>query len=121
MSTETVTLQVPKRLYADLIALAEEEQTDVVGAIARLMTTRNRQQSTSLSRAHPRRRERQSNQHRTTTPLIEMMRRSLHLSSEQWNQLRRDLPETIDLSRAIGECLTPNTHLSAEIVAMREA
>ncbi|HOU15656.1 MAG TPA: hypothetical protein PKZ84_21335 [Anaerolineae bacterium] len=37
MSTETITLQVPTRLYADLSALAEEEQTDVVGVISRLL------------------------------------------------------------------------------------
>ncbi len=29
MSTETITLQLLKQLYADLTALAEEEQTDV--------------------------------------------------------------------------------------------
>jgi hypothetical protein len=33
MSTETITLQLPIRLYADLTALAAEEHTDVVGII----------------------------------------------------------------------------------------
>ncbi len=37
MSTETITLQVPMRLYADLTALAAEEQTDVVGVLTRLL------------------------------------------------------------------------------------
>ncbi len=42
MSTETITLQVPMRLYADLTALAAEEQTDVVGVITRLLKLADR-------------------------------------------------------------------------------
>ncbi len=37
MSTETITIQMPMRLYADLTALAAEEQTDVVGVIGQLL------------------------------------------------------------------------------------
>ncbi len=42
MSTETITLQLPIRLYADLTALAAEEHTDVVGIITRLLQLADR-------------------------------------------------------------------------------
>jgi len=62
-----------------------------------------------------------TDQPETQTLVIVMMQRSLGLSADQWEQLHQDLPSTVELSQAIGQCLTPNTHLSAEIVAMREA
>jgi len=42
MSTETITLQMPKRLYADLTALAAKEHIDVVEVIARLLKSAER-------------------------------------------------------------------------------
>ncbi len=120
MSKETITLQVPTRLYADLTALAAEEQTDIVGVITRLVKTGTRQESVTRRRAIHRRQEHGVDQSEQAVSLIEVMRRSLRLSVEQWNWLQQNLPPTVELSRAIGQCLPSDTNLSAEIVAMRE-
>jgi hypothetical protein len=120
MSTETITLQVPTRLYADLTALAAEEQTDVVGVITRLVKTDTRQESVIRRHAIRRRQEHGADQSEQAASLIEVMRCSLRLSVEQWNRLRQNLPPTVELSQVVGQCLAPDTNLSDEIVAMRE-
>jgi len=53
MSTETMTLEVPVRLYADLAALAEEEQTDVVGILSRLLKRQKTQAPANAESVDP--------------------------------------------------------------------
>lgn len=121
MSTETITLQVPMRLYTDLAALAAEEQTNLMEVLTRLVTTASRQKKSTSTRALRQRLEPAIVQSETLSPVVEMAQRSLGLSAEEWEQLRQDSPSALELSQAIGQCLAPNTHLSAEIIAMREA
>jgi hypothetical protein len=59
-------------------------------------------------------------QSKTPALLFETIRHALGLNEAQWAALHRDLPPTIELSQAVGECLPPATSLAAEIVAMRE-
>lgn len=120
MDTETVTLQLPSRLYANLAALAAEEQTDLVEMLTRLVALAY--QHRALSRpvhTFPRTGERAATPG-APTPLAEVVRQSLGLSLEQWRQLHQDLPPAAAISKEIGALLPPATKLSSEIVAMRE-
>lgn len=121
MSTETMLLQVPVRLYTDLTALAAAEQTDLVSVLTRLVVSAHRQNSTMPSPALRHLLDQTTNSPESPAMIIETMRRSLRLSIGQWERLHQDLPPTVELSQAIGQCLSPTAHLSAEIVAMREA
>ena len=121
MSSETMILQVPMRLYADLTALAAEEQTNLMEVLTRLVTTASRQKISSSARIVHQRVEQTMTQPETPALVVEVMQRSLGLSVDQWSRLHRDLPSAHELSRTIGHCLGADAHLSAEIVAMREA
>ncbi len=121
MSTETMTLQVPMRLYADLTALAAEEQTNLMEVLTHLVTAAYRQKTSSPVSALRQRVEQTVVQPETPALVVEVVQRSLGLSAEQWNRLQQDLPSALELSQTIGQCLTSDTHLSAEILAMREA
>lgn len=46
MASETVTLQLPASLYADLESLASDEQAELADVIARLVETARRQRQT---------------------------------------------------------------------------
>jgi hypothetical protein len=121
MSTETMMLEVPTQLYTELTALAAEEQTDLVEILTRLVTTAHHQRFPSPTRVLRQRLGQTVAQPEIPALVTEMMQRSLHLSAEQWERLHQDLPSAAELGRTIGRSLTVNTHLSAEIVAMREA
>ncbi len=118
MSTETITLQVPLRLYADLTVLAAEADTDMVGMLARLVKRASRQESASS--VLPRLAEPLAAP-LTTLKTVEMMQRALGLSAEQWARLRQGLPSTVEIGAAVEQCLPPATRLSAEISALRDA
>ena len=61
MASETVVIQLPASLYADLESLASDEQTEPVEVIARLVeTARQQQQFSSPTRAFRRILERAS-------------------------------------------------------------
>lgn len=119
MSTETITLQVPLRLYTDLIVLAVEADTDMVGMLTRLVKRASRQE-TALP-VLPRPVEPLDAPLATPDLMVEMMQHALGLSAEQWACLQQSLPPTTEIGAAVGQCLPPTTRLSTEISALRDA